>query len=97
MDGNCTNCNGFAGTGYGIGGLIGYVGGVSLSAQAVVENCYVKGNIEGTFDIGGCIGRSYGIIKNCYSRGEVYRVINFNIWNYVGFLDLTSWIKTLNV
>lgn len=58
----------FAGDSY-VGGIAGFVGG-----QTVVSNCYNKGTLCGSYDIGGIVGHinnSDTIAEKCYNSGKI--------------------------
>lgn len=48
-----------------VGGLVGYL------HNSEITNCYVMGNISGTIDVGGLVGRNNGAIEYCYAGGKV--------------------------
>ena len=49
-------------------GRAGGVVGVLTYSNALVENCYSRGDISGYGKLGGCVGlASYGKMRNCYS------------------------------
>jgi len=56
-----------AGTGNGVGSLVGYVGG------GTIIGCYVEGgSVSGVYGVGGLVGGSYdGEIVDCYSTGDI--------------------------
>jgi|GEM_PF-4465672 len=60
----CSTCD-VTGTGWYIGGLIGW--GMSWS----VDNCYSWGDVSGGSYVGGLVGNNTGPITNCYSKGVV--------------------------
>ena len=48
------------------------VGGLVGENYGHLENCYIKGNIKGTNDTGGVVGRNnYCMIKNCSMTGNI--------------------------
>lgn len=50
----------------GIGGIVG-----SAGLEALIENCYNVGNINGNDKTGGIAGRCLGVIKNTYNAGNI--------------------------
>jgi hypothetical protein len=51
---------------YGVGGLVGYNGG------GTITNCYSNAGVSGDIYIGGLVGRNYrGTIINCYVAGSI--------------------------
>ena len=73
-------------TGATVGGIAGYVSG------GTVENCYVTGNLSGSYSAGGVTGWNYnGVIKNCYTTCDVKSGRNF-AGGIVGSFDYeTEW------
>jgi hypothetical protein len=55
-----------AGTGNGVGSLVGYL------AQGSVADCYASGGaVSGNSSVGGLVGRNGGTVTQCYSAGAV--------------------------
>ena len=59
-----------------VGGLIGYANNCyindQLSIEPIVQRCYTTGNVYGTGNAGGLIGRIHsGTLENCYSIGDI--------------------------
>ena len=53
-------------TGMGIGGIAGG------NDRGTIENCYVTGEVRGSYDVGGIAGLNFqGVIKNCYTTCNV--------------------------
>ena len=64
-----------------VGGLVGLVGGTTVTNRVVLSNCYVTGTVTGAnstsaVGTGGLVGGSYLTIENCYFAGTVNGVIN---------------------
>ncbi|MDD3862954.1 MAG: hypothetical protein PHV79_03800, partial [Clostridia bacterium] len=73
---NCYNSGNVATNGYGTGGIVGIVRGISY-----IINCYNSGDIYGYEEAGGIVGANCGInlsIINCYNTGNIYN----NIYGY---------------
>jgi len=69
-----------------------YVGGLAGSNEGNIENCYVVGNVQGGFEIGGLVGyNDSGTISNSYAVGRVTGTEN----NFIGGPYL-SW-QTTNI
>jgi hypothetical protein len=56
------------GTGDRVGGVVGEN---QASTKDPLQNCYVKGNVEGNNQVGGIAGRNSGGLLNCYVDGNV--------------------------
>jgi hypothetical protein len=48
------------------------VGGIAGTNRAMVQNCYVTGNISGSDFVGGVVGHNNGgTVQNCYTTGNI--------------------------
>ncbi len=55
-----------------VGGLCGYVYGISPSPYTQISNCFATGDVIGTNNTGACFGKTrYTSIDKCYSVGSV--------------------------
>ena len=70
-----------AGTAWGVGSLVGYVG------NGTIANCYVEGgSVSGELSVGGLAGASYGTITNCHATCSVSCSGSEFLWPGVGGL-----------
>jgi len=70
-----------AGTAWGVGSLVGYVG------TATIADCYIEGgSVSGARSVGGLAGASYGTITNCYTTCSVLCSGDEFLWSGVGGL-----------
>ena len=58
-----------AGKDYTNGGYVGSI--VGRNGDGTVENCYNTGYVNGTNNVGGVAGYTYGSILNCYNTGDI--------------------------
>lgn len=56
------------------GGGSGYTGGLvgqTNNGGVIISNCYNTGNVSGSYEVGGLMGRNNGSVSKCYSTGSV--------------------------
>jgi The GLUG motif. len=74
--GNCYNIGDIDAAGYNVGGMIG------SANNATTTNCYNRGSVSGSSNIGGLVGSGNATITNCYNTGVIEE--NGNVGGIIG-------------
>ena len=79
-----TNVNVNAGTGWYVGGMVGY------NNNGTVSNCYATGTVTGDSRVGGLVGWNDGTVSNCYATGSVTGTGDYDVGGLVGCNELAT-------